>query len=69
MAEKEKRVNEEKECIKFVNKKVVEKCEVHRKAVEEYNCARNVLLSVRADCSSLNSPNQKTFQNPFLVIC
>ena len=69
VAEKQRRVNEEKDRIRFVNRKVLETREVNRKATEEHDRALEVLRTARASAHSVNSPDEKYSQTAYISNC
>ena len=69
LSEKQERLREESDGLQFVRHKVEEKTDVHRKAVEEYNRAHDMLTIARLDHSSPTPADLKASMKSFVTMC
>ncbi|KAG0597164.1 hypothetical protein M758_UG316900 [Ceratodon purpureus] len=68
LQQKQSRLHDERERLKFVNKKCIKKTATLERASKEFECARGVLLRARAKNSAANTGNQKNKDCEFISI-
>lgn len=69
LREQKVRVAEEMGRANFVNQILAEKTDNHRRALQEYDRAREMLRSARVEASYETSQDRKDLGNSFLLIC
>ena len=69
VASAQRRLEEEKDRLKFVERKLGEKIDSHERATEEYERARAVLIAARVDETNVTTADQKIAKRTSTTIC